>query len=286
MSDQRFFALVFLGLFVTVWPDSGDCEPAVLLQPSGASARVSRAPGDSSADSVGIVRPLCVDSAGVSRAPCDSPADFDGAGRGQPLCVASGDAPRCAALRWSGSGALATASENKGIIGLLEVSESDFHLFRIHLILLIHVLGRRHLHVHVFLALLVLVLLLVFALLRHLLRSLLLLHMRMRRFCTVLAIRGRTRLGYRVPRAQRGSKVGFPVRPKICVLSQRWQVAGSIPRKQPGTGTMCVKEGAGHTFPPPGGSWYPIRVTWIRIGHQAIDGLDEGVEPHCRGFGC
>ena len=33
----------------------------------------------------------------------------------------------------------------------------------------------------------------------------------------------------------------------------------------------------GHTFPPPGGSWCPIRVTWIRIGHQAIDGLDEGV---------
>ena len=33
----------------------------------------------------------------------------------------------------------------------------------------------------------------------------------------------------------------------------------------------------GHTFPPPGGSWYPIRVTWTRIEHQAIDGLDEGV---------
>ena len=33
----------------------------------------------------------------------------------------------------------------------------------------------------------------------------------------------------------------------------------------------------GHTFPPPGGSWYPIRVTWTRIGHQAINGLDEGV---------
>ena len=33
----------------------------------------------------------------------------------------------------------------------------------------------------------------------------------------------------------------------------------------------------GHTFPPPGGYWYPTRVTWIRIGHQAIDGLDEGV---------
>ena len=39
-----------------------------------------------------------------------------------------------------------------------------------------------------------------------------------------------------------------------------------------------AKQGrCGHTFPPPGGSWYPIRVTWIRIGHQAIDGLDEGV---------
>ena len=33
----------------------------------------------------------------------------------------------------------------------------------------------------------------------------------------------------------------------------------------------------GHTFPPPGGSWYPIRVTCIRIGHQAINELDEGV---------
>ena len=39
----------------------------------------------------------------------------------------------------------------------------------------------------------------------------------------------------------------------------------------------------GHTFPPPGGSWYPIRVTWIRIGHQAIDGLDEGVWNHTVG---
>ena len=33
----------------------------------------------------------------------------------------------------------------------------------------------------------------------------------------------------------------------------------------------------GHTFPPPGGSWYPIRNTWVRIGHQAINGLEEGV---------
>ena len=33
----------------------------------------------------------------------------------------------------------------------------------------------------------------------------------------------------------------------------------------------------GHTFPPPGGSWYPIRVTWTRIGHEAINRLNEGV---------
>ena len=39
----------------------------------------------------------------------------------------------------------------------------------------------------------------------------------------------------------------------------------------------------GHTFLPPGGSWYPIRVTWIRIGHQAIDGLDESVWNHTVG---
>ena len=57
----------------------------------------------------------------------------------------------------------------------------------------------------------------------------------------------------------------------------RGQVAGSIPRMQPGTGTRPCQGRCGHTFPPPGGSWYPIRVTWIRIGHQAIDGLDEGV---------
>ena len=40
---------------------------------------------------------------------------------------------------------------------------------------------------------------------------------------------------------------------------------------------QACQGGCGHTFPPPGGSWYPIRVTWMRIGHQAIDGLDEGV---------
>ena len=63
----------------------------------------------------------------------------------------------------------------------------------------------------------------------------------------------------------------------------REQVAGSLPKKQPGTGTRQVKGRCGHTFPPPGGSWYPIRVPWIRIGHQAIDGLDEGVWNHTVG---
>ena len=63
----------------------------------------------------------------------------------------------------------------------------------------------------------------------------------------------------------------------------RGQFAGSLPRKQPGPGTRQVKGRCGHTFPPPGGSWYPIRVTWIRIGHQAIDGLDEGVWNHTVG---
>ena len=82
----------------------------------------------------------------------------------------------------------------------------------------------------------------------------------------------------RVPRGGKVPKMEFPVRPKICALSQRWvnfrpaggargQVAGSLPRRQPGTGTRQVKGRCGHTFPPPGVSWYPIRVTWIRIGH-------------------
>ena len=36
-------------------------------------------------------------------------------------------------------------------------------------------------------------------------------------------IRGRTRVGFRVPREGCVPKVGVPVRPKICVLSQRWR---------------------------------------------------------------
>ena len=42
-------------------------------------------------------------------------------------------------------------------------------------------------------------------------------------------------------------------------------------------GVRGSKGRCGHTFPPPGGSWYPICVTWTCIGHQAIYGLDEGV---------
>ena len=84
--------------------------------------------------------------------------------------------------------------------------------------------------------------------------------------------------------------MGFPVRPKICVLSQRWrQGKFSAGRRCTGAGCRFTSQeatrhrnqasqgGCGHTFPPPGGSWYPIRVTWTRIGHQAINGLDEGV---------
>ena len=95
---------------------------------------------------------------------------------------------------------------------------------------------------------------------------------------------------------------GFSVWPKICVLSQRWEAGGKFsagrrctggrlrvhfPGGNQAHGTSRVKGGCGHTFPPPGGSWYPIRVTWIRIGHQAINGLDECVWNHTdRGFGC
>ena len=56
----------------------------------------------------------------------------------------------------------------------------------------------------------------------------------------------------------------------------RGQVAGPLPRRQSCTGTITGKGRCVHTFPPPGGSWYPIRVTLSRIVHQAINGLDEG----------
>ena len=64
-------------------------------------------------------------------------------------------------------------------------------------------------------------------------------------------------LAVRVPGEGGAPKVVFPVRRKICVLSQRWrqgvnfrpaggvrgQVAGSIPRKQPGTGSRRFRVG-------------------------------------------
>ena len=104
-------------------------------------------------------------------------------------------------------------------------------------------------------------------------------------------IRVRTRSVHRVPRGEGGSKVGVSgpaedLRPASEVEAGvnfrpasgvRGQVAGSLPGRQAGTGSRQVKGTCGHTFPPPGGSWYPIRVTRIWIGHQAIDGLDEGV---------
>ena len=117
-----------------------------------------------------------------------------------------------------------------------------FHFSRIHFIRLNQVLDRRHLHVHVCLALHVLLLLRVFALLRHLLQSLefaavahahasilhgdrnsggaggLLPVQRSTSYCLI-----RTRVGLRVPREGGVPKVGFPVRPKICALSQRWR---------------------------------------------------------------
>ena len=57
----------------------------------------------------------------------------------------------------------------------------------------------------------------------------------------------------------------------------RGQVAGSLPRRQPGTGTRQVRGGVDTPSLHPEGFWYPIRVTWTRIGHPTINGLDEGV---------
>ena len=47
-----------------------------------------------------------------------------------------------------------------------------------------------------------------------------------------------------------------------------------------------AKGWCGHTFPPPGGSWSPFRVTWTGSGNQAINGLDEGVWNHTVGNLC
>ena len=115
--------------------------------------------------------------------------------------------------------------------------------------------------------------------------------MRMPQPCTVHIIRGRTRR-VQGPTGRRCTKggvsgpaedlrlvseveAGVNFRPAGGVRG-RLQVhfPGGNQAQEPG------ESGCGHTFPPPGGSWYPIRVTWIRIGHQAINGLDEGVLYH------
>ena len=116
-------------------------------------------------------------------------------------------------------------------------------------------------------------------------------HMRILRSCMMhVPIRGRTRLGYTVPRAPGGSKVlvsspaedlrpvseveaGVNFRPAGGV---RGQVAGPLPGGQPGTGTMKAREGAATL------SLHPeapdTRFTSPgQIGYQAINGLDEVV---------
>ena len=66
----------------------------------------------------------------------------------------------------------------------------------------------------------------------------------------------------------------------------RGQVAGSIPRRQPDR-NQARQGRCGHTFPPPAGSWYPIRVTWIKNWTSGNRWAGRGcVEPHDRGFGC
>ena len=51
----------------------------------------------------------------------------------------------------------------------------------------------------------------------------------------------------------------------------------AVSREATRTRFQEVSWGCGDTFGPPGGSRYPIRVTWTWICNQAIDGLEEGV---------
>ena len=154
----------------------------------------------------------------------------------QKLCIGFGAAEMAAH---------ATAGESQRITVCVSDMSLTFHL-------LIHLGVWVLLHVLVRLLCLVCLLLPPHVLLP--LRPLRLLHMRAPHPCMLHALRGRTRVGLRVPREGGVPKVGFPVRPKICALSQReagvnfwpaggvWgQVAGSLPRRQPGTGTRQVK---------------------------------------------
>ena len=120
---------------------------------------------------------------------------------------------------------------------------------------LIHLGVVTSLHVRVLvLRCLLLPLLRVFAL--HLLACLmLLLHMHVPHSCMLHTIRGRTRLGLRVPRAGGVSGPAEDLRPVPEVEAGvnfwpaggvRWQVVGSLPGRQPGTGTRTSK-GSGVT---------------------------------------
>ena len=102
----------------------------------------------------------------------------------------------------------AIAGESKELTGLLEVLESVFFSWKAGAAVV-----SMWLHVHVSLRCLVFLRLLLHLLL--LLRLLLLLHMRAPHPCMLH------------PREGGVPKVGFPVRPKICALSQRWR-QGSI----------------------------------------------------------
>ena len=126
----------------------------------------------------------------------------------------SADSPR----RVRSSAAHATAGESKGIVGSFQLSESEFlSLNSSCLVSLSSACARRFACSATAAAVRV-------CLVLHLLLCLLLLHARMLLPCmTHVPIRGRTRSGSRVPRAQGAPKVGFLVWPKICVPSQRWR---------------------------------------------------------------
>ena len=96
-----------------------------------------------------------------------------------------------------------------------------------------------------------------------------------------------TRVGFKVPREEGVPKVGFRSGRRIAVAEVaagvnfrpaggvQGQVAGSIPRRQQGTGTRRAREGAVTPSLHPEVPGVPIRVTWIRIGYQAIDKVCE-----------
>ena len=171
----------------------------------------------------------------------------------------------------------ATASESTGIIGSLVFGRSESSLP-------IQIIHPWVLHVLTLLLLLLPLLLLSALLLFHVLLVLLVL-------CTRVAlchpcmlhihiIRGRSQVEEEVFRSGRrfasclrgGGRGKFSAGRRCSGAGCRFHFQEATRHRYQACQGKC-----GHAFPPPGGSWYPIRVTWIRIGHQAIDGLDEGV---------